>query len=412
MGVSSGALCSACTNEPLEVQVELPGRVDASEMEDVEGESCSCGGEALISLTKDDLSSPDTAAHEVELPAQVAASEMDVLGGDSCSRGREAISPLTKGDISRPEILAHEDISRCAFLSASTVADLPQQSRDAALEANDFSTSSDVDVSDGWADWTVATTLCENSHRQRAEQHQQSCSEEIDLGSLAPDKPEMLPRFASLGAPQPSCMVATRSLSEHTPQTRSVGIQATDHTDLAPTAHTSVQKQQRPQQESQQELQQELQRELQQEPVQELLPPPARKAWPLLPSVGTWLLPQTRSHSAATTRETDAAVEVWHSLPSVGTWLHPSRHCRNGNHSATTISCLLHAKDSAEVAQDVDQLKKVMLSNLRVKPANQALKVDSLLAFDPYAPCANKEHGETFHGSKEEEEAEEECPVS
>jgi hypothetical protein len=369
MGVGVGVLCSACTN----------------------------------------------AATEIELDPAVCrtASEVEGLKRDSCSSGQKQIDPLTKGNLDMSEISVHEGIPRRAS-AASTAVDWPQRSREAGSEATEVSTSSDAEVSDGWADWKVAASLCENAHQQLAEQHQQSCGEEINLGSLAPDVPGVLPRFASLEALQPSWMVAARSVSELTPQSRSVGTQAPEDRppDLAPTARTSNGEQQQPQQALQQDLQEQLQQELQepaQEPAQELLPSP-EKAWPLLPSVGTWLVPhvlQTTSRTAATTAETaatvevttaetEAAVEAWHTLPSVGTWLHQPQRCRcKGHHCATSVSFLLHAKDSAEVDQDVEELRKVLLSNLGVKPTNQVLKNDSLLAFDPYAPCADEEHGET-----------------
>jgi len=63
------------------------------------------------------------------------------------------------------------------------------------------------------------------------------------------------------------------------------------------------------------------------------------------------------------------------------------------------------------VVQDVEERKQVPLSSLGVKPSNQALKVDPLLAFDPYAPCADDEHGETFHGCTNNG-GQDECPVS
>jgi len=340
MGVTVGVLCSACANETLELSVHR------------------------------------------------TASQLEVSEVDSFSRGERATAPWTKGDLSRPETSVREDISRRAS-AASTAADLPQQqSREAASETSDVSASSNMDVRDGWADWTVAATLCEvaatlceNYHQPPAVQ-QQFRSEETNLGSLAPDVPAALPRFASLEPPQPSWIIAARSPSALPPQLRSVGTQAPEdkQLDLAPTVHTSIGEQQPPQQESQQELQQELLQELQQEPVQELLPLPD-SAWPLLPSVGTWLvrrhnptlpccptspplttptpdpatsppkhhtvvphLLQTRSHSAGMATEADTA-QAWHALPSVGTWLHqPLRHCRKGNHSATTAPFLLHAK--------------------------------------------------------------------
>jgi len=429
MGVTIGVLCSACTNESLEIQLESPVHRAASEVEAVQG-------------------------------------------GDSRSQREKATTPKNNGDLSRPDISAREGISRRAS-AASTVADPPQQG-EASLqvyEATEVSTSSDVEISDGWADWTLAATLCE-SHQQPAEQ--QRCSQELNLGSLAPDVPEVLPRFASLEdwaqrarrqaprvkhqASQPSRIGAERSPSQLPPQSRSVGTQAPEGLpELAPTARTSTVEPQRPQAESQQQLQQELQRAPEQEPL-----PLPHRAWPLQPSVGTWLVPHVhriRSQSTAATSELEAAADAaaaatktetteadaapsmddrpqgteasllrvpasspimaWHALPSVGTWLHQlPRHRSKGVHLAPSASVVLPAKDSAEVVQDVEELKKRILDNMMgIKPAYRELKVDSLLAFDPYAPCADDGLGESFHGNKNSNDndnngGQEECPVS
>jgi len=352
MGATAGDLCSACTYESLDVQVEPP-------------------------------------VHQ-------SAGEAEVLEEQSCSHGEKAIVLSTKGVL---KISALESISRRAS-AASTTADMRQQSREAASEVTEVSSSSDMDISNSW------------SHQQVTEQHQQFCSEEINLASLAPDVPEVLPCFVSLSTLRPCWTIVAQS-PEFPKQSRSVGTQAPKDRlpDLAPTAHTSIGEKQRSQQKLQRELQQEQQ--LQQAPVQELLSSP-ETAWPLLPSVGTWLVPrllQTRSHSADMTTEIKTTVEAWHTLPSVGTWLHqPPRHCSTVNHSATSVSFTLHAKDLAEMVQDVEELKKVLIGP-GVKPSNQTLKVDSLLAFDPYAPWADSEHGETFDGCKTNN-GQDECPVS
>mmetsp|Transcript_77066 Transcript_77066/g.152712 ORF Transcript_77066/g.152712 Transcript_77066/m.152712 type:complete len:418 (-) Transcript_77066:79-1332(-) len=417
MGVTVGVLCDACTNEALEIRMEAPVHREVS--------------------------------------------EVVVAGGDAGTQSGKEITPLTKTELSRPDISGREGISRRAS-AASTVADPPHQSREAVSEVTEGSNLSDVDVSEGWADWTMAAALCENSNHQPVEQHQQVSTAEINLGSLAPDVPHVLPRFACLEVPQPSWIVAARSLSEVKPPSRSVGTQAPEGRlpeDLSPTVLTSTGEQQRLQPESKQELQQ--------EPVRELLPPQNR-IWPLLPSVGTWLVlnvTRTSSHTAATTTELEATAEVaeatgaveaaaaaaalaaavtevepketddapsiddrpqdaevssfsatacqpvmaWNTLPSVGTWLgRPPGLCHKGIYSAATVSFPLHAQGSTEVVQDVEELRKGLLSNLGVKPTKKAPDVDPLLVFDPYAPCAKDESGQTFHGSNGQDE----CPVS